>query len=144
MFERVRYEDLNDRQKENYNFHKVAAVLADYGFNSLRLNDDWEGADFIALHIDGRTALRVQLKGRLTLEKKYAGKGIHVAFLHDGELYLYPHDALMELVLAETTVGATKSWTEVGGYSWSRLGVDMLARIERWKLPSVAARGGAT
>jgi len=29
--------------------HKVAAALADYGYNSMRLNDDWQGADFIAI-----------------------------------------------------------------------------------------------
>jgi len=30
MFERIRYEDLNSRQKENFNFHEIAAHLADY------------------------------------------------------------------------------------------------------------------
>jgi len=64
MFSRVAYSDLNSRQKENYNFQKVAARLADYGFNSIRLTDDWQGADFIAVHIDGETFLKVQLKGR--------------------------------------------------------------------------------
>ena len=50
---RIRYADLNARQKENYNFQKVSAVLADFGFTTLRLTDDWQGADFIAQHIDG-------------------------------------------------------------------------------------------
>ena len=68
---RVRYADLNARQKENYNFQKVSAVLADFGFSTLRLTDDWQGADFIAQHVDGETFLKVQLKGRLTFGKKY-------------------------------------------------------------------------
>lgn len=46
---KITYKNLNARQKENYNYHKVAATLADYGYNSMRLNDDWQGADFIAV-----------------------------------------------------------------------------------------------
>ncbi len=30
-FVRVTYNELNSRQKENYNFQKVSALLADYG-----------------------------------------------------------------------------------------------------------------
>ena len=68
-FSVVRYEDLNSRQQEIFNFQKVSGVLADYGFATLRLTDDWNGADFLAVHVDGKTFLRVQLKGRLTFEK---------------------------------------------------------------------------
>ena len=76
MFKRIKYEDLNSRQQENYNFQKLASKLADYGFNCLRLSDDWQGADFIACHIDGKTFMKVQLKGRLSIEKKYDGKDV--------------------------------------------------------------------
>ena len=74
MFQPVVYGDLNSRQKENYNFQKVAARLADYGFNCLRLTDDWQGADFIACHIDGETFLKVQIKGRMVIDRKYLGQ----------------------------------------------------------------------
>ena len=49
---KIKYNELNPRQKENYNFHKVASALAEYGYNSMRLNDDWQGADFIAVKGD--------------------------------------------------------------------------------------------
>lgn len=52
QFKRVPYESLNARQRKNYNFQKVASRLADYGFNCLRLSDDWNGADFIAFLSD--------------------------------------------------------------------------------------------
>jgi len=58
------YTRRNARQKENFNFQKISAVLADYGFVTMRLSDDLQGADFIALHIDGETVLRVQLPHR--------------------------------------------------------------------------------
>ena len=44
--EKIKYKDLTPRQQEQYNFQKVAAKLADYGFNCIKLTDDWHGADF--------------------------------------------------------------------------------------------------
>ena len=121
MFERVRYGDLNSRQKENYNFQKVAGRLADYGFNCLRLTDDWQGADFIACHIDGETFLKVQLKGRLTIDKKYIGKGIYIAFLLGDDCYVYPHDEFLEGLIERGALGEqSKLWQEQGTRSWPR------------------------
>ena len=69
-FTKIDPKKLNPREKENYNFLKVSAVLADYGFVTMRLSSDWQGADFIAQHLDGETFLKVQLKSRLTFDKK--------------------------------------------------------------------------
>ena len=74
MFQRINPDDLNGRQKEIYNFQKSAALLADYGFNCIKLTDDWQGADFLAHHFDGTTTLKVQLKARLTIDRKYTGQ----------------------------------------------------------------------
>ena len=73
---RIDYDSLNGKQKEIYNFQKSAAVLADYGFNCIKLADDWQGADFLAYHKDGDETLRVQLKARLTIDRKYCGRGL--------------------------------------------------------------------
>lgn len=116
---KVSYVDLNSRQKENFNFQKVASVLADYGFSCMWLNDDWQGADFIANHVDGKTMLRVQLKGRLTINKKYVGKNIYIAFRHNEETYLYPHDIMMEKIFLELpSTEKRQSWDVDGGFSW--------------------------
>ena len=120
-FERVEYASLNARQQENYNFHKLAARLADYGFNSLRLNDDWQGADFIACHIDGETFLKVQLKGRLAVDKKYIGKNLFVAFFDGQECYVYPHDAFLEELISRGSMNKDRRlWREKGIRSWPR------------------------
>ena len=92
MFKPVPYADLNSRQKENHNFQKVAARLADYGYNCLRLTDDWQGADFMACHVDGETILKVQLKGRLTIDKTVAriwevGQRVAINTVHIPALY---------------------------------------------------------
>jgi len=121
MLNRIDYVNLTARQQENYNFQKVAAHLADYGFNCLRLTDDWQGADFIACHIDGEMFLKVQLKGRLTIDQKYAGKGIHVAFREKGTWYLYPHDEVRDKLLANGFMAGSVSWEQNGGYGWPYL-----------------------
>ena len=46
-------DDLNGRQKENHNAAKLSAVLADYGYFPMWLNDDYNGADLIALREGG-------------------------------------------------------------------------------------------
>ena len=51
---------LNGKQKEIYNFQKSASLLADYGFNCIKLSDDWQGADFLAHHFDGKTTLKTR------------------------------------------------------------------------------------
>jgi hypothetical protein len=80
QFKKIAYDKLNARQKEQFNFQKIAATLADYGFNCIKLSDDWQGADFLAYHVDGTTTLRVQLKSRLDIKQKYRDKNIWMAF----------------------------------------------------------------
>ena len=110
-FEKIDYRRLNARQKENFNFQKVSAVLADFGFVTLRLSDDWESADFIAVHLSGRI-IRVQLKSRLAFYKKYHGKDLYIAFAEDGNWYLYPHDHLLGLPIRAKKIGHTSSLAE--------------------------------
>lgn len=30
--DKIKYSELNSKQQENFNFHKVASILADYGY----------------------------------------------------------------------------------------------------------------
>ena len=68
--------------------------MADYGFNCIKLTDDWQGADFLAYHFDGTTTLKVQLKSRLTINCKYADRDLWMNFPCKGSWYLVPHDDL--------------------------------------------------
>ena len=113
---KVDYKTLNARQKENYNFHKVASALAEYGYNSMRLNDDWQGADFIA--IKGEEMIKVQLKGRFTIDKKYLGKEIYIAFIEDGVIKIYNHDEVVNSLTG--SILETESWNINGNYSWPK------------------------
>lgn len=136
VMNQINYKDLNARQKENYNYHKVSAVLADYGYTTIRLSDDWQGADFVAMHISGVEFLRVQLKGRLTISKKYEGKQLHITFSDGTDWYLYPHDDVMHAILQDKKVGKTKSW-DFGMYTFPKLGKAQQKMLEPYKVKSL-------
>ena len=117
ILNKIDYNSLNSKQKENFNYHKVASALADYGYDSMRLNNDWQGADFIA--VNGDNMIKVQLKGRFTLDKKYLGKDIYVAFIENEVVKIYKHDNAI-LILPENIL-TSKSWTpQDGSYSWGK------------------------
>jgi hypothetical protein len=122
---------LNSRQQESYNFQKVSAVLADYGYTTIRLSSDWKGADFIAQHFDG-TFLKVQLKGRLTFEKKYEGQDIHICFRAGQKWYLYPHDVLLPNILLIANIQAT--YLKLGGYNFPTLSKRLITLLEPYYL----------
>ena len=115
--QRIKYTELSAKQKEIYNFQKIAGILAEYGFNCIKLDDDWQGADFLAYHKDGSQTLRVQLKSRPGVAKKYLGKNLYMSFPVDQVWYLISHDKLVDFVGEVTNWLETPSWIERGGYS---------------------------
>jgi frataxin-like iron-binding protein CyaY len=137
MFEHIRYETLNARQKEIFNFQKISRTLADYGFNCIKLTDDWGGADFIACHVNGTTTLKIQLKSRITIGKKYAGKDIWIAFPHKGFWYLIEHDRLVDKIGHSTDWLRTTSWLTGNEYSSVSINPKLLNGLVEHKLGRV-------
>ena len=126
--QKIKYEKLNARQKEIYNFQKVSAIFADFGYTTVKLSDDWLGADFIAISFNSTDYLRVQLKGRLSFYKKYQNKDIFICFNDraNNQWYLYPHDK------------ALKNFSEISNYvkehdGWSS---NLLSKDQKEKLKS--------
>ena len=113
---KVTYEKLNAKQQENFNYHKVASALADYGYDSMRLNNDWQGADFIA--VKGDSMLKVQLKGRFTVDKKYLGKKIYIAFIEDNIVKIFKHDEAVNML--PDNIKQSDPWNIHGSYSWGK------------------------
>ena len=129
---KVNYSDLNSKAKEMYNFHKVSAKLADYGYTCMWLNNDWQGADFIAVHFDGVTDLKVQLKGRLSFAKKYIGKEIYISFIDkNNDIYLYPHDEMLNIIVKKIS---DKTWIDKGVWSSPNLTKVNKILLESYKL----------
>ncbi len=134
--ERIKYAELNSRQKESYNFHKLAAILADFGYTSLWLNDDYLGADFIAV---GLTDVRkVQLKSRFTVDKKYAGKSIFVAAPIQANWYLYPHDATVQFLEERSIYVGSVSWAN-GAYSTAAPSPHIIDFLAQYRLDGSTA-----
>ena len=135
--EKIKYEDLSARQKEQFNFQKVAATLAEYGFNCIKLDDDWQGADFLAYHKNGFQTLKVQLKSRLSIYRKYEGKDLWMCFpvnrASGRSWYLIPHDKLVEIVGQRTPWLETSSW-ESGAYSSANPSRELLDGIADFEI----------
>ncbi len=132
--EKISYSELNSKQKEIYNFQKLSGLLADYGFNCIKLADDWQSADFLAYHIDGTTTYRVQLKGRITIDRKYEDKNLHMAFPIKDVWYMIPHDTLVRLVGKHCNWLKTDSWFTKGTYSSISANPSLLKSMSNYKL----------
>ena len=144
-FKRVEYTTLNSRQMETFNFQKVSGLLAEYGYATLRLTDDWNGADFLAVHVNGITTLRVQLKGRLTFRQKYMKKNLWLCFRYDGLVCLYPHDTLLTHTLKVTNIARTKSWLKPdGGYSFRTPPEALVTALKKYCLGCESAPAATT
>ena len=117
MFKKIKYSLLNARQKENYNFQKVSGVLADYGYTCIRLSDDWNSADFIAIPSSKNEILRIQLKARFTIDKKYLNKDLFIACPIGEKWFIYSHDAVVKFCKSKHIYTQSASWTKDGLYS---------------------------
>lgn len=134
IFIPINYQELNAKQKEAYNFQKVSALLADFGYLTIKLSDDWNGADFIMKHINEGTFYAIQLKGRLTFDKKYIGKDLYICFRHtDGRWFLYPHDELKAIFEENSNIFNTVSWVE-GTYTSSGLSKSQLEILRNYQI----------
>ena len=117
---------------ENYNYHKISSKLAEYGYCTIRISDDWEGADYIAQHNSGSYFL-IQQKSRINFNKKYVRKNrrdkIWIAFpeyygknYSNPQVFVYNHDKFFDYVTKYLNPGliATASWIKKGNYGIRR------------------------
>jgi len=97
------------------------------------------GVDFIIHREADDKLLKVQLKGRWTIDQKYLGRDLWIAFADaaTGSWYLMPHDEMVDL---GTRLGFTgqASWTEKGCYHRGPLSHAMREICEPYRLPNDA------
>ena len=87
------YKESSNKAKETYNYQKIVGVFADYGYECVWLNNDTFGADFLANHQDH--TLRIQLKTRLTFDKKYIENDLWIVYIDKDDVIMYKHDELL-------------------------------------------------
>lgn len=103
---------LSSEAIEVINRNALVTVAMKKGYNAYLPVYD-HGIDLI-LHSEatGDTKL-IQLKGRWTIDKKYLGRNIWIAFPDRGEWYVAPHDELVRMGERHT---GSESWRR-GSYS---------------------------
>jgi len=88
----------------------------------------------LAVHVDGDEILRVQVKGRLAIDKKYYGKDVHIAFPLGSDCYVFPHDEFVDETVKRGSLDEdSRVWAEQGKRSWPRppsWALDILARYK--------------
>lgn len=133
-FKKVDYSELNAKQKENYNFQKFAATMVDFGFESIKLSNDWNGADLLLHEMDneGKT-YKIQLKSRFNLDKKYWDKNIFIAFPNEGEWYIYNHDKMF--VLMDEILLNDNKWKDYKTYSANKLSKKLKELLSEYLVP---------
>ena len=96
-FQTVDYRQLNGRQQEVFNYHHIAALLAKHGYATYPIRDDWNGGDMFARHMLTGEAMTIQIKSRITFDRKYLGKNLCIGFRETNTptVYVYPHDEVL-------------------------------------------------
>ena len=91
------------------------------------------GIDLIAHRESDTTLYLVQLKSRWTIDRKYGGRSITVAFPDNDAWYLAPHDE-MTSIAERLGYTATVSWRERGQYHMRRMSRALREAMEKYRL----------
>lgn len=86
---------------EVINRNTVVSLALQQGFNAFLPVYDG-GVDFILYRESDRELRKVQLKGRWTIDRKYLGRDIWIAFPMVGDWYLMRHDDMVTSAGAAT------------------------------------------
>jgi hypothetical protein len=132
---KVDYAKLNSKQQEQHLFQKFSAILADYGYATIKLSDDWEGADFIAISQVTGEFFKIQLKGRFTIATKYGGKNVYIAFpmnLSLGQWCIFPHDVILDLLRITGMYVNTPGWEKNGEFHTFKVSNNLRPLLEKY------------
>lgn len=121
---------------EVINRNTIVSLALQQGFNAFLPVYDG-GIDFVLYRESDGALRKVQQKSRWTIDKKYVGRDIWVAFPIAGDWYLMPHD---EMVASGEADGVTQtaSWKDGGAYSRPRLSAAVVAQCARYRFAPIA------
>ena len=118
---------------EVINRNIVVTLALRMGFNAfLPVYDN--GIDFILYRAADDRILKVQLKSRWTIDRKYLGRDLWIAFPAGEEWYLAPHDELVKS--APASVLASRAW-KAGAYSTAKPSAATLERLADRRLTAI-------
>jgi len=122
--------------REVINRNTVVSLALEQGFNAFLPVYDG-GVDFVLYRESDGLLRKVQLKSRWTIDRKYVGRDIWIAFPIGPDWYLMPHD---ELVAAGELDGVTStaSWIEGGAYSRPRPSASVIAKCAPYRFAPIS------
>ncbi len=121
--------------REVINRNTVVSLALEQGYNAFLPVYDG-GVDFILYHESDGVLRKVQLKGRWTIDRKYSGRDIWIAFPIADDWYLMPHDEMVKQ--AEPGVVQSLSWTKEGLYSRPKLSKAVKKQCEPYRFARIA------
>lgn len=137
---KIEYKKLTNKEKEMYNYSRLAAVLAKYGLECHWVINDAYGADIVAYRAPRKAdgshimTLKIQLKSRFTCSKKYNQEDLYIAFPDGDDWYLIPQKSIYDdKELIPEKWRTSTSWKS-GNYHVAQLSQEMKPKFERYKL----------
>jgi hypothetical protein len=122
--------------REVINRNTVVSLALEEGFNAFLPVYDG-GVDFVLYRERDGLVRKVQLKSRWTIESKYIGRDIWIAFPIGGDWYLMPHDQMLAHA-KDDGVTQTASWIEGGSYSRPRPSAVLVAQCAPYRFASIS------
>jgi hypothetical protein len=134
---KAEYMGFDSRSKEAFNTAQLGAVLARKEEYLLPLRFDSNGADVLAYNPATNRTRAIQIKARATVEGKYRGKELWIAFPHwvtdhQQDWYVVPHDRLEELW------GKTRTWQKDAKFSANNPPKHLIAALLEYRVGSIA------
>ena len=123
--------------REVINRNVVVSLALEQGFNAFLPVYDG-GVDFILYREADGVLRKVQLKGRWTIDRKYVGRDIWVAFPIGDDWHLMPHDLMLEHAETDGKTLKSASWLEGGAYSKARPSAATIAQCQPYKFAPIA------
>ena len=108
-------------------------ALAQHGYTRTGPSDH-QGADFMAYHRGGSSAIKVRVTTRVDIRRHVLDQDIHMSFPVHSRWYLVPHDELVRIAGETTPWLSSNSWVKQGGYSSGKPSKAMLVRLEQFAL----------
>lgn len=114
---------------------KIIPIFLDDGFIPFVPEFD-TGIDLIIYRERDDLLIKVQLKSRWSIDRKYIGRGFAMAFPAetDSDWYLVPHDEMVGFARNSTSYLASASWREQGIYHRRAMSRAMLQHFDGYRL----------
>lgn len=121
--------------REVINRNTVVSLALDQDFNAFLPVYDG-GVDFILYQERDGLLRKVQLKSRWSIDRKYQGRDIWMAFPMAGEWYVMPHDTMVAMAEADG-ITKTASWAVGGAYSKPKPSIATIAACAPYRLSEI-------